>query len=165
ILFPVSLSLRTTAAGVRLCPEPVAEIESLYQQSWTWQNETVAPGSNLTSAVSGECLRIQAVLQPQGASSCSFVIGNVPVTYDFTTAQLSCSGQSAIVALSNDQIKLDIIVDRMSLEIFADDGQIYMPVRANLTTAPDTLKLDSVGGNTQVVELTVNRLSSVWSNQ
>ncbi len=163
ILFPVSLSLRTTPAGVRLCPEPVAEIESLYQQSWAWQNETVAPGSDLTSAVNGECLRIQAVLQPKGASSFSFIIGNVPVTYDFAAAQLSCSGQSATVSLSNDKVKLDIIVDRMSLEIFADDGQVYMPVKANLTAVPDTLKLDSVGGNTQVVELTVNRLSSVWN--
>ncbi|MBN2063797.1 MAG: GH32 C-terminal domain-containing protein, partial [Sedimentisphaerales bacterium] len=161
--FPVSLSLRTTAAGVRLCPEPVAEIESLYQQTWAWQNQTVAPGSDLTSAVSGECLRIEAILQPQGASSCSFVIGDVSVTYDFTTAQLSCSGQSAPLVLIDGQIKLDIIVDRMSLEIFADDGQIYMPVKTNLTSAPDTLKLDTVGGNVKVVELTVNRLSSVWN--
>ncbi len=165
ILFPVSLSLRTTPAGVRLCPEPVAEIETLYQQSWTWQNEIVPPGSNLTSAVSGECLRIQAVLQPQGASSCSFVIGNVPVTYDFATAQLSCSGQSAPLALIDGRVKLDIIVDRMSLEIFGADGQVYMPVKTNLTAVPDTLKLDSVGGDTQVVELTVNRLSSVWNSQ
>lgn len=162
ILFPVTLTLRITDAGIRMYVNPVEEIESLHQQHWSWSNEIVSPGGNPLSAVNGELFHIKADLRPQGAQSCRFVIRNVPVSYDASSQQLTCQGKSAPLSPENGKISLEILVDRMSIEIYANDGRIYMPIGVDMTDNPNSLEFTAVGGNTYIERLDIYDLRSIW---
>ena len=53
-------------------------------------------------------------------------------------------------------------MDRISIEIFANDGEIYMPMGAILPDDEGVLATFSRGGDTQVSELAVHELQSAW---
>jgi len=50
-------------------------------------------------------------------------------TYDINEEKLDCQERYAPLKPIEEIIKLRILVDRTTLEIFANDGQIYMPIR------------------------------------
>ncbi len=163
ILFPVTLTLHSTASGIRMFVNPVDEIESLYSRDWSWHNEVASAGSNILSSVDGSLYRIKAVLKPEGAQACRLKIGSQTLEYNVAEAKLSCAGQTASMPLVNGELSLDVIVDRMTIEIYANDGEIYMPVRANLAGSVVELGLDSVGGNTRIIDMNIYELNSVWN--
>jgi fructan beta-fructosidase len=162
ILFPVSLSLHTTPEGIRMYAQPVKEIETLHQQGWKKRDLTVKPGENPLNEIKGELFHIKADLKPQGAQTCSFVIRDIPVVYDVQKQQLTCADKSAPLKLVDGKVSLEILVDRMSVEIYANGGLVYMPIGVNLTNNSDSLKLISQGGNTIVETLDIYQLKSIW---
>ncbi|HOK96597.1 MAG TPA: glycoside hydrolase family 32 protein [Anaerohalosphaeraceae bacterium] len=162
ILFPVSLTLRTTDEGIRLFVNPVEEIASLHQQHWMWKQLTVKPNDNPLSRITGELFHIQAVLTPDGADACRFVIRGVPVIYEAASERLTCQGQSAPLKRVDGQIRLEILVDRMSIEIFANGGRVYMPVGVNLAGGPQTIAFSVEQGSTRIETLDIYTLKSIW---
>ena len=162
ILFPVSLTLRTTEEGIRMYAEPVKEIESLHRQRWQWRDLTVKPGDNPIEEMKGELFHIKADLKPQDARIFRFVIRDIPIVCDVQKQQLSCAGKSAPLKLMDGRIRLEILVDRMSIEIYANGGLVYMPIGVNLTNNSDSLNLISENGNTMIETLDVYQLKSIW---
>ena len=162
ILFPVTLSLQSTNEGLRMFINPVEEIQSLHQRHWNWSNKTVHPGENPLAAISGELFHIKADVKPQGAGTCKFMIRNIPVSYDVSSQQLTCQGKSAPVALENGKISLEILVDRMSIEIYANGGRMYMPIGVDMVNNPKTLEFATEGGDTLLEKLDIYELKSVW---
>jgi len=53
-------------------------------------------------------------------------------------------------------------MDRTSIEIFANDGRIYMPIGVILADNSKSLEIFTKGGNTEVQSLEVFELNSVW---
>jgi fructan beta-fructosidase len=162
ILFPVTLSLHTTPEGLRLYIQPAKEIETLHQQHKQWRNVTVKPGENPLNEMKGELFHMKADLAPQGAQTCSVVIRDIPIVYDVQKQQLTCEGKSAPLKPMDGKIQLEILVDRMSIEIYANGGLVYMPIGVNLTNNSETLKFISQGGNTLVEIMDVYQLKSIW---
>jgi fructan beta-fructosidase len=62
----------------------------------------------------------------------------------------------------NDKIRLELLVDRTSIEIFGNDGKIYMPIGVILVDNSKSLEIFTKGGNTEVKSLEVYELRSVW---
>ena len=162
ILFPVVLSLHTTAEGIRMFANPVEEIASLHRQHWEWSNQAVHPGENPLAAITGELFHIIADLRIQGADTCRFVIRDIPVVYTVSSHQLTCEGRSAPLELEDGKINLELLVDRMSIEIYAGGGRIYMPIGADLADKPKSLALTAEGGDLFVENLDVYEISSIW---
>lgn len=162
ILFPVELSLHTTADGIRMFVNPIEEIANLRGQHWNWSNKTVRPGENPLTAVVGELFHIKADLRPQAAQSCQFVIRNIPISYDVSSQQLTCQGKSAPVAMENGKIRMEILVDRMSIEIYANGGRIYMPIGVDMANNPNSLEFVTEGGDTFIETLDIYKLQSIW---
>ena len=57
---PRELGLVTTADGVRLTQQPIAELQQLRGEHWQWRDEVIGPDANLLADVSGETLEIMA---------------------------------------------------------------------------------------------------------
>jgi sucrose-6-phosphate hydrolase SacC (GH32 family) len=55
-----------------------------------------------------------------------------------------------------------ILVDRVSIEIFANDGRIYMPVRAIPEKDERTLEVFTKGGIVKIRSLKLRELKSIW---
>ena len=55
-----------------------------------------------------------------------FSIRGEPVRYEPKSRRLSCGGSSARVPPGGDTVRLHLLVDRTSIEVFADDGAVSM---------------------------------------
>ena len=163
MLFPVTLRLQTTEEGPRMFAEPIREIEKIHQRKRQWKNKILKPGDNLLSSLSGELFRIQAELKiDDDVEETGFVIRDVPVVYNVKKQQLSCQKKTATLKPVNGKIRLEILVDRTSIEIFGNNGRVYMPIGVLLADNSKSLEIFTKGGNTQVESLIVYKLGSVW---
>lgn len=162
ILFPVTLTLRATDEGLRLFAEPVREIETLHEKTWRWRNRTVDPGDNPLEAISGELFHIEARLNVSAAQRCGLNIRGVPVVYDVRNRKITCQGKSAPLKPEDGVITLELLVDRTSIEIFANHGRVYMPMGVHLVDKPMTLELFTEEGKLGIESLRVHKLQSIW---
>jgi fructan beta-fructosidase len=163
MLFPVTLSLRTTEEGLRMLARPIREIERLYKRKWQWKNKIIKPGDNLLSELSGELFHILVELQVNDdVQETGFVIREIPVVYNVQRQELSCHKKTAPLIPVYDKIRLELLVDRTSIEIFGNEGRIYMPMGVILADNSKSLEIFSKGGKTEVKSLEVYELRSVW---
>jgi len=61
------------------------------------------------------------------------------------------------------KIRLEILVDRTSIEIFANDGLIYMPIGVIPPDDNKTLQVFTSGAETRVNSLAVYKIRSAWT--
>ena len=165
MFFPTELTLRTLPSGVRLCVEPVAETSTAAVNTYSWTNLTVNPGDNPVSGIRGETFDLRAEFTPGSAQSVTFLLCGVPVTYSPAAQQITCRGITQSLPPVNGAVKLQIIADRQSMEIFGNSGQLYMPIGStSYSPTNKAMFLTSLGASTVFKTLTVNKLGSVWLN-
>ena len=113
MLFPVTLSLRTTEEGPRMFVKPIREIEELHGRKWRWKNKILKPADNLLSGLSGELFHIRAEFQVDNdVQETGFVIRDIPVVYNAQKQELSCQKRTAPLKPVDDKIHLELLVDR-----------------------------------------------------
>ena len=66
------------------------------------------------------------------------------------------------MAAENNALKLGILVDRASVEVFANDGEIIMPSCFIPKDGDRSLKMFATAGTARVGSLKVYRLKSIW---
>jgi fructan beta-fructosidase len=162
MLFPVELTLRSTDDGLRLFAYPVEEIKNIYSKKYEWKNVQPRLGENILSKIEGELFDIQAEFVPAETGEFGFVVNGIPVVYNIDHHQLTCGGSEANLEPVNGKIQLRMLIDRISIEIFANDGKIYMPVRASAADNRKGLALFTTGGSTTIGSLKVYQLKSIW---
>lgn len=160
--FPVSLTLRETPAGPRLFTLPVAEIDSLRAGVRAVPAQPLRPGENPFANLGGELLDMSVDLSLGEAEKVGLNVRGVPVTYDHAQRKLFCLTQSAPLEPVNGRIKLRLLVDRASIEIFANDGQVYMPNGVLLDEKNLALEAFATGGAARLNSATVATLKSAW---
>ncbi len=168
--FPCELTLRTTPESgicrspqsVRLYSLPVREIETLYRWTYYWYKAAINPGENLLDRITGDLFDIHADIAPGAATTISFIIRGVPVTYDVATATLTCEDRAASLPLVDGILRLRILLDRASLEIFGADGLTALPIGVILPDDAHTLRLCVEGGAALARSMTVYEMNSVW---
>jgi sucrose-6-phosphate hydrolase SacC (GH32 family) len=163
MLFPVTLRLETTEEGPRIFAEPIREIEKIHMRRLQWKNKVLKQGENLLSGLSGELFHIKAELKiDDDVEETGFVIRDVPVVYNVRKQQLSCQKKTAPLRTIDGKIRLEILVDRTSIEIFGNHGRIYMPIGVILSDNSKSLEIFTKGGNIEVESLKVYKLGSIW---
>jgi fructan beta-fructosidase len=162
MLFPVELRLRRTDEGLRLFAQPVREIERLFAGGRTWEKTAVPGGRWPIPGAEGELFRIRAALRTDGKKKLGFVVRGTDVVYDTAAGTLSCLDRSAPVKPINGVLHLELLVDRTSIEIFANDGRVYMPMGVVLPQENRQIHVLSEPGPLQVNRLAVHHLRSIW---
>ena len=155
---PVELTLRATGRELRLHVNPVKELQSLRGRRYALEPQSLSPGRNPLAAVKAELLEILAGLQPGGATELGLVVRGVPVIYDVRTGELSCQGRTAPLPLVDGQVRLHVFVDRASIDIFGNDGALYMPIGVILPADNTSLALYARGGDARIRSLEVFQL-------
>ncbi|MDD9949747.1 MAG: glycoside hydrolase family 32 protein [candidate division Zixibacteria bacterium] len=220
--FPVKLTLRTLPDGIRLCREPVREIELLHTGTRTWpagdlaemaaeqfQQRYASGGissyavtdlreaeSRLVLADEGDLFDVRMVIEVDGrgntggddasgdehgddsesavARGFTIEVQGHSVKYDAEAQTLSCLGKTAALRTIDGRVSLHLLIDRTSLEIFANQGEVstsfcFLPAASNHRLA---LKADGgsvhggvhegVRGGVRIVSLVVHELRSAW---
>ena len=143
--------------------KPIREIEKLHKRKRQWKNKILKPADNLLSDLSGELFHIRAEFQvDDDVQETGFVIRDVPVVYNVQKQELSCQKKTAPLKPVDGKIRLELLVDRTSIEIFGNDGRIYMPMGIILADNSKSLKIFTKGGNTEVKSLEVYELNPTW---
>jgi sucrose-6-phosphate hydrolase SacC (GH32 family) len=159
---PVELTLRTTGRQLRLCVNPVKELQSLRGRHYALGPQSLAPGRNPLAAVKGELLEILADIQAGQAAEFGLKVRGVPLVYDARKQELSCQGKTAPFPLVEGKASLHLFVDRASIDIFGNNGLLYMPI--GVIASPDDTSLDlyARGGEAKISLLEVFELDSAW---
>ena len=140
MLFPVELTLRSSDEGLRIFSQPINEIKKIYGRNWIFQDIVVEEGQHsiLDENYDGNLYDISVEFEVGRAERFGLIINNIRVTYDIKEKKIHCQERSASLKPMKGKIKFRILVDRTTLEIFANDGKIYMPVRAHISISEDS---------------------------
>ncbi len=167
---PRNLTLRTTPDGIRLCMEPVKEIEKLRLPDPIKLSASV---NGLTNPIQlpnlkGELLDIEILfdLKSYNAADTNLVlkteIFGQEISYRPGTQIISLAAIKAPLVPVNNTIKLRLLVDRTSIELFANNGVIQIAA-CFVNKAKDPPGL-TIAGNKGLADVTIEayQLKSVW---
>jgi len=162
--FPVELTLRTFPEGVRLSRLPVREIEKLYTRKHRWQRSTIKPGTHLIPRTQHDLFDIQAEVALGDADSFGMLVRGIDLRYHRRDKKFTYLGRDVHTwaDLKNGRLTFRVLVDRTSLELFADRGK----TSASFCFLPEArdwpLEFYAEGAPVSVVSLTVHELASAW---
>ncbi|HKI44718.1 MAG TPA: glycoside hydrolase family 32 protein [Balneolales bacterium] len=184
---PRSVGLKTFPDGTRLVQNPVKELQKLRYDHHHLSDITIS-GKNDELAqrgIRGDVLEIDAVFNLGSASEFGFLIrkGESQQTvagYNVDHHQMyvdrTHSGadsfskdfpgvQHGPLQPDDNTIRLHILVDRSSVEVFGNDGQTVITDKIFPNLTSNGLQLFSKGGDVHVRSLDIWKLKSIWSRK
>lgn len=158
---PMEMKIITTPEGPRVIRIPVKELERLRDKKIRTGAVTLTEKSaNPLQAVSSDLVELHAKLEPGKATSVVFNLNGLELLYDISTQELSADGVKAKVPLQKGQLQLTIFIDRIGVEIFANNGLLFMPINKNLSDKKLSVAVN--GGKVKFSQLDVYTLKSAW---
>jgi sucrose-6-phosphate hydrolase SacC (GH32 family) len=164
---PCELFLRTTEDGIRMFTRPVEELEQLRGKSYRWTGEDDQTTYRLDEDGDG-LLEIVARIRI-GTDETGIEIDGIKIAYNPENRKLRCElstdsvVEAPLKAIQN-EIRLHVFRDRTSIELFANDGRVHMPVAVppdrHGPTVPSVRRL----GPEPFVSLDIYALNSIWSD-
>lgn len=155
---PMEIKLIRTSQGLRLVRIPVEEFKSLRKGLSTYKNEVIS--GVLTKDVRSEVYEVETVIKPQQASQLTVNIRGIIFTYMPSPGKLVYKDQTIDLPLENGKLKIHAFVDKTSVELFVNDGLVFIPVNANLDAKNTSI---AFGGEGALVEhLSIYKLESIW---
>jgi fructan beta-fructosidase len=190
-LFPCELKLRRTLNGYRLCPTPVEEIKSLFENSQSVTDKVIQAGeSEGVSVDTDKPLHVIAEIE-RGDAPIGLNLLGYELRYDnewIFTATAPNDGKLSSQApagpfpaptastpvtyvAGSDIFKIEAIIDKNILEIYINDGELYYVTAFNGVKSPKVEALvpggsGARGGNGKFIllKLEVSELKSIWMN-
>ena len=154
---PCALTLQATPDGPRLLANPVDELRQL-------RVADAHPGTewDRLKLDDGDALDVVQVFRvgPSGRSTAT--IFGTSVTYDAEPQTLTVGNLTAPLAPVAGVVRLRILADRRSLEVFGNGGSIGVSKRVDRDRAADPIKVTRSGAITPVEDTSVHVLRSVW---
>lgn len=174
---PRELRLVNTDAGVRLAQAPVAALDKLHVPLGHWERFTV-DGTLALDALVGQALDLEVEFELRdarvfGVEFVSTKAGSVKLAYDVNAQQLMFSRPngdihnfnpafSAPLVAVDQRIRLRILVDRSSVEVFAHDGLLTMTSQVFPDVGASSVRLFALNGAVHVRSLCVHQIQSIW---
>jgi levanase/fructan beta-fructosidase len=155
--FPTDLTLRKVGGALRVFRQPVPELKLLHRQEHAWKDLALAAGGSRPLEVKGDLFRILAEVEIPGQASLTFRIRGAAMTV--TARSIACYSKPASV--DTGVRTLEILVDRTTLETFANDGETSLS--ACFLPSDDQLRLECASGPVTLRSLRVIELASIWS--
>lgn len=162
LLFPVNLTLHSTEEGLRMFAYPIKEIEKLHKKDHQWREYVIQPGVTDLPNLDGKLFDINAEFETGGSEEFGIIINGQKIGYNTKSNKLTTEDTEALLKPRDGKINLRILVDRVSLEIYANEGKIYMPIRANYNNSKNGIKLFTKGNETEISSLIIHELKSIW---
>ncbi len=159
---PSELTLHSTEQGPRLRMNPIKELEALRTRTHTWNNLVLKAGENPLYGLKGDLFDLEVEFEPSVGSETVFDLRGVNVVYDAVTQTLTSNGKSTLLRPVEGLISLRILLDRTSIEVYANHGRVYIPhvvfpEQGNLSLVATCTK-----GEVQLRFLRIHELQSIW---
>ena len=174
--FPYELALCRTDSGLRLVQRPVAELETLRIDRFSAGDVPLEPGCNPLVGVRGTQLEVIVEAEVESAREFGLKVRKgageeTVVGYDAGTRTFfvdrSRSGKmlsgrfEAPRTSQGERVKLRVLVDACSVEVFGDDGMVVLTSLIFPQPESDGLELYAAGGRVNLVSVDVYWLAPV----
>jgi fructan beta-fructosidase len=174
---PMELKLVSTPQGVRLTRLPVKELEKLRKNGVQHSQRAVTPSRELLLDITPLPLRnsryerkpsdqllLKMECVPDPETEVQILLRGVPVRYRTAKQELIVGEHRVAAPLQDGKQTLTIFLDTNSIEVFASNGLVYVPLPVPPPSKRNDLNsaLSVVGGECQVRSLTLHHLQSIW---
>jgi fructan beta-fructosidase len=106
--------------------EPVRELQSLRTLKDKWNDVALHP-ADLPAHPAPDQFEVEAELEVGGKTgSVGLMFRGVLIEYDIKASELRCADVKAPLQTINGVIRLRVLVDRGSVEVFANDGAVAL---------------------------------------
>ena len=156
--FPATMELRTTSSGIRLFRWPVDEIKSLYEETYSF--EEIESGILNKKLETEKFEEIDLYLSFNTKKNISFDINIRGQILSYEKGIFNFKGVS-LPTLNKKNVNVRILLDRTTIEIFADDG---FSVLSEYSVSDSQNTQISVVSNKKIVfnKFEINKLNSIW---
>ncbi len=156
--FPATMELRTTATGIRLFRWPIKEIKSLYQKRYIFEEiESGVLNKNLKGE-SFDGIDLYTSFDRNKTSFFQINIRGQMLTYqkgDFYFNDV------ILPTLDKNKVNVRILLDRTSIEIYADDG--FSVLSSYAVPTPENKEISVNTSEAFLFDVfEVNKLGSIW---
>lgn len=161
--FPCDLTLVSTVEGPRMRWTPVQEIELLHGASIKTAGDQLVGDAEPSVLCRGRHCDIQFEIDVGRAREVEINVRGLALVCDVAAKQLSARGFSAPLKLAGGNLNLRVLLDHLSVEIFADDGLVYMPLAFVAAADSEEISIVARGGSATMVSFECLELKSIWS--
>lgn len=125
---PVQLTLRSVDHGIRLFAQPVRELSSLRGPKHEWTDLTFASHEDPLHELKGDLFEITVDFSPDRSEALGLDLRGTQLVYDGLRKELVCRDVRAPLSPQDGRVRLQVFLDRGSIEAFGNDGRIAMSV-------------------------------------
>jgi len=162
---PQELHLVSTLRGPRISRFPIKELESLRIKAHHIPSLTLRPESaNPLGDLKAELVELDAEFAPGNAETV-FTVRGATIAYNAQKQELDVNGVQVPAPLRQGRQRLRVFCDRTTLEVFASDGLVYVPLAFQAEAANPNLGIQAKGGSTRFAALNVYELGSAWKSE
>ncbi|MDB5557018.1 MAG: sacC, partial [Rhizobium sp.] len=165
VSFPCELTLRQRPEGLRLHRWPIRDISSLHGKAYRW-NDLILNGKepNPLAAATGGLFDVELTLDTTDPAAGRLVLkaaGNT-VRYDPKRKLLISHGSEVPLEPEGGLVTIRILIDRLSLETFGNNGLVSITNFARGVEGAPPLELSSEDGISRIQSLRVHEVGSIW---
>lgn len=182
---PRQVGLTATDDGPRLTQQPVDEVTTLYNGSYQVRDLTVSSESVNDENLRGTTYKIEAVIHLEDAKRFGFKVRKggdeeTLVGYDVNKQELYVDRRNSVAVsfhekfgndvqtapldLQGNKLTLEILVDKSSIELFANGGERTITNRIFPSESSDQIEIYSEGGSIKIINLDFYDLKSAWNS-
>lgn len=161
--FPTVLTLRKTQEGPRVFVQPVDEIKELRRRSTCWEGVELDGATKTLEGPEGELFEIALEVSVSDATEVGLAVGSSELVYNPSDSTLVFMDQQAPLKPIDGIVRIRLLIDRTSVEIYANDGGVYMPVHHLPEGGDKSLTLFARGGQAKFKSVEVHELRSIWN--
>ncbi|HYE99942.1 MAG TPA: GH32 C-terminal domain-containing protein, partial [Planctomycetota bacterium] len=155
LTIPRELTLRDG----RLFQSPVRELATLHRREHAVEPVSLSPGRTLALPGSGGLYRIQAEVDIPDGAELVFTLRGAKIRLGDSWARC----MDRVAPVSGFLRRVEILVDRASIEIFAQDGEATLS--ACFLPEGDAMSVTAAKGSAAVRSLRVVELASTWTRR
>ena len=159
--FPTTMELRTTPEGIHLFRWPIKEIESLYIKRHEFTNQRIEELAAALSGIEADLIDASIEFDPKETGDLEWTLRGLNVMYQADKQEFLYKATTLAAPPVNGTVKLRVLVDRGSIELFANDGAAVATRYALPDPANQSIRLTGNGN----VSLVINELKSSWPQQ
>ena len=126
--FPTEMHLEKVDGEIYLCAEPIKEIEALYTNGDTLQS--ISLSDNVSAETGPNALDISLSMAYTAGEKLVMNVLGTDIAIDMNLNEIRCKNAKLPLSVKADRVDMRLIVDRCSVEIFADGGKSYAAVIA-----------------------------------
>lgn len=162
---PMEMSLSKFENTYYLEATPVKEIECIYKTNTHFENVEISPENEFRTILedSAYIFKINGELKDCGKAVLE-IFGKT-IHLDFKMNKIVIGNFSAPISITGSKLNLTIVIDRCSIELFADNGKVFMSCLDDNSFCDRnlpyfTIKTDS---DTVVESIEMCSLNSIWN--